>query len=103
MVEYVLAGRSLGGDGGALDVGSGLVSLVGLLGEKDNTTVLTGLDTDGLLCRSQLYSFFLFSLHLCSFPPLFKELTVSWKCAYLVGDKTLVLLSLAIDHEFFLG
>lgn len=70
MVKYVLAGRSLGGDAGALDVGSGLVSLVGLLGEKDNTTVLTGLDTDGLLCQSQLRSFFLFPLHFRSSFPL---------------------------------
>lgn len=43
-----LAGASAGADGGGLDVRGGLVGLAVLLGQEDNATLLTGLDTDGL-------------------------------------------------------
>jgi hypothetical protein len=48
----VLAGRSLGTEGGGLGGESGLVVLVALLDKKSDTAVLAGNDTDGLFHRS---------------------------------------------------
>lgn len=45
----VLAGGLVGAEGGGLDGGCGLVVLVGLLGEKSDTTLLAGDDTDSLI------------------------------------------------------
>lgn len=45
---YVLASRAAGPEGGDLDVGRGLVGLLGLLGEENDAAVIAGLNTDGL-------------------------------------------------------
>lgn len=54
-----LAGSPVGTDGGLRDVRCGLVTLSGLLGQEDNATLRSGLDTDGLANVSISYSWYI--------------------------------------------
>jgi hypothetical protein len=80
----VLAGGAAGGDGRLLDLGSGGVGLVGLLGQQSDTAVLAGLDTNGLTHHVSLTPFHLRSRVISSG-------NRSKERSYLVGDKTLIL------------
>jgi hypothetical protein len=82
-VENVLAGGLGGTEGVGLDEGSGLVVLVGLLGQESDTAVLAGDDTDSLF---QNYQYRLLRVLVGAF-------VIWW--SYLVGNTALVLPKLA--------